>query len=196
MDSKVSLKKEWVLTKEAFDRFLAMLDRDREQAGQKYESVRIRLVKYFQWSGAPEPDSEADETINRVARKIEEGATVYNLPAYIHGVAKLVRAESLKSPMRKQQVLEEAYGVQAKPIDDHFDASERRTCLNRCLQCIPEENREIIIEYYQEEKTRKIECRKELAARLGITLNALRINAHRIRMSLERCVRECLAQYA
>ena len=148
------------------------------------------------WSGAIEPDSEADETINRVARRIEEGATVYNLPAYIHGVAKLVRAESLKSPMRKQYVLEEAHGVQASPIDDHFDASERRMCLNQCLQHIPEESREIIIEYYQEEKTRKIECRKELAARLGITLNALRINAHRIRMILERCLRECLAQCA
>ena len=32
----------------------------------------------------------------------------------------------------------------------------------------------------------------ELAARLGITANALRINAHRIRMSLETCVKQCL----
>ncbi|HJP91824.1 MAG TPA: sigma-70 family RNA polymerase sigma factor [Pyrinomonadaceae bacterium] len=196
VDSKVSLKKEWVLTKEAFDRFLTMLDRDREQAGRKYESVRLRLVRYFQWSGAIEPDTEADETINRVARKIAEGATVYNLNAYIHGVAKLVKAESLKSPIRKQQVLDEAYGIPASSLDDDLDASERRICLNRCLQRIPEESREIIIEYYQDEKTRKIECRKELAARLGITLNALRINAHRIRVSLERCVRECVAQCA
>lgn len=196
VDSKVSLKKEWVLTKEAFDRFLTMLDGDREQAGQKYESVRLRLVKYFQWSGAIEPDNEADETINRVARKIEEGAPVYNLHAYIHGVARLVKAESLKSPIRKQQVLDEAYGIHAAPLDEDLDASERRICLNRCLQRLSEENREIIIEYYQEEKATKIRCRKELAARLGITLNALRITAHRVRVGLERCVRECLAQCA
>ncbi|HYK21737.1 MAG TPA: hypothetical protein VEV42_13430 [Pyrinomonadaceae bacterium] len=196
VDSKVSLKKEWVLTKEAFDRFLAMLDIDREQAGRKYESVRIKLVKYFQWNGAIEPDIEADETINRVARRIEEGATVYNLNAYIHGVAKLVKAESLKSPIRRQRELDEAHELHGARVEDDFDASERRACLNRCLQRLPENSREIIMEYYQEEKHTKIECRKQLATRLGISLNALRINAHRIRVSLERCVRQCLTQCA
>jgi DNA-directed RNA polymerase specialized sigma24 family protein len=57
---------------------------------------------------------------------------------------------------------------------------------------LPDESREIIITYYENEKGIRIQYRKQLAARLGITPNALRINAHRIRMSLETCVKECL----
>ncbi len=191
MDPPASLKKEWALTKEAFDRFLGLLDMDRDRAGQKYESVRLRLVKYFQWNGAIEPDMEADETINRVARKIIEGANVYNLNAYIQGVAKLVKAESLRNPNRRHLDIEEAYDIAATSGEDP-DETERRTCLKRCLGSLPDESREIIITYYENEKGLRIQCRKQLAARLGITANALRINAHRIRVSLETCVRECL----
>ena len=191
VDPPASLKKEWALTKEAFDRLLGMLDMDRERAGQKYEFVRLRLVKFFQWSGAIEPDVLADETLNRVARKIEEGANIYNLNAFIQGVAKLVKAESLRSPLRKHLDIEEAYGL-AATIDEDPEKTERRVCLDRCLGSLSDESREIIITYYENEKGVRIECRKQLAARLGITANALRINAHRIRMGLETCVKACL----
>ena len=63
-------KSEWVLTQDAFDGFLASLDRDRDKAGEKYEYIRLKLLKYFQWCGSDEPDIDADETINRVTRKI------------------------------------------------------------------------------------------------------------------------------
>jgi hypothetical protein len=37
-----------------------------------------------------------------------------------------------------------------------------------------------------------IENRKKLAERLGVTLNALRARANRIRSNLEKCVVNCL----
>ena len=192
MDSPTSFKKEWVLTKEALDNFLARLDVDRDRAGQKYEGVRLKLLRYFQWCGAVAPDVEADETINRVARKIEEGENVYNLNAYIYGVARLVNAESLKIRTRNQQIGDEVHEIEAPGLDDDPDAAQRRGCLDRCLQCLPERSREIVIGYYQFDKGEKIDHRKQLAAKLGMTLNALRIAAHRIRVNLESCVRECL----
>lgn len=185
-------KKEWVLTKEAFDRFLARLDRDRDRAGEKYESVRLKLLKYFQWRGSDSSDVEADETINRVARRIEEGENVYNLNAYIYGVAKMVYAEGLKIRHRKKE-LDEASRLEAPRIEEEDpEVVERRTCFERCLGYLTAEDRETITEYYQFEKGKKIEHRKKLAARFGISLNALRIKAHRKRVNLEACVRECL----
>ena len=184
-------KKEWVLTKEAFDRFLARLDLDRDRAGEKYESVRLRLLKYFQWRGSDCCDIYTDETINRVARRIEEGENVYNLNAYIYGVAKLVYAESLRLRNRREQ-LDEASGMEASNIEDESDVVERQSCLSRCLGYLTDDDRETITEYYQFEKGKKIEHRKQLAGRFGITLNALRIKAHRQRVNLEACVRECL----
>lgn len=193
MDSPTSLKKEWVLTREALDSFLAKLDRDRDRAGQKYEGVRLRLLKYFQWSGAAAPDIEADETINRVARKIEEGENVHNLNAYIYGVARLVSAESRKTRAQSQQLADETETIEAsRPDENDSDVGERRACFGRCLEALPDKSRKIVTEYYQYEQGKKIEHRKQLAARLGITLNALRISAHRIRSGLETCVRKCL----
>ena len=192
MDSPTSLKKEWVLTKEALDNFLARLDGDRDRAGQKYEGVRLKLLKYFQWCGAVAPDMDADETINRVARKILEGENVYNLTAYIYGVARRVNAESLKLRTRNEQIDDEVHEIEAPEPDDDPDENERRVCFDRCLQVLPERSREIVIGYYQYDRNQKIEHRKRLAAKFGITLNALRIAAHRTRVNLETCVKECL----
>lgn len=193
MDPPTSLKKEWILTKEALDNFLARLDVDRDRAGQKYEGVRVKLLKYFQWSGAVAPDIDADETINRVARKLQEGESVYNLNAYIYGVAKLVNAESLKLRNRNEQLADDEEEFEAPEPEDDPDAAKRRNCFDRCLQSLPEPNRQIIVGYYQYDKGKKIDHRKKLAAKLGITMNALRIMAHRIRANLETCVRECVA---
>ena len=195
VESPTSLKKEWVLTREAFDRLLAMFDADREQAGRMYECIRCKLVKYFQWRGAGAPDREADETINRVARRIEEGESISNLNAYFYGVARLVLAESLRAREREREALQHVPVVEPPPTDDDSDADGRRACFDRCLRHLSDESRDLIIEYYNDEKSGKIERRKHLAARLGIQLNALRIRAHRIRINLEACVRECLVMH-
>ena len=195
MDPTVSLKKEWTLTQQAFDRLLDMLDADHEQAGQKYERIRLKLVKYFEWHGAELPDKEADETINRVARKIDEGAEIQNLNAYFYGVARLVFAESLRAREKQEEAFRQLSTVEL-PEDQNVEAAQRQECFDLCLRRLPEENRSLILEYYQDEKSDKIKRRKHLAARLGIPLNALRIRAHRIRLGMETCVSRCMGQNA
>lgn len=193
VDSPQSLKKEWVLTQEAFDRLLLHLDADREQAGDKYERLRLKLLKYFEWRGAADPDRLADETLNRVARRINDGEQISNLNAYCYGVARLVFSESLKTLERTREALEHAPPPPSPPPpEEDLEVAARLTCLSDCLGRIPEENRELIIEYYQDERGRKIERRRKLADRLGIPLNALRIRAYRIRVGLESCVRHCV----
>jgi len=184
------------MTQGAFDRLLAGLDPDREQAGQKYVRLRLKLIKYFEWRGAAFPDREADVTINRVARRIEEGQEIHSLSAYAYGVARLVFSEWLRAQRKEQEALECVPPLEVQETEADLDAEVRRACLDRCLQALPEENRALIIGYYDDEKGRKIESRKRLAARLGIRVNALRIRAHRIRVSLEACVRECVEQHA
>src|SRR5579863_10153854 len=53
------------------------------------------------------------------------------------------------------------------------------------------ESSQLIMKYYQGDKQARIEARRDLATRLGIPLNALRIRAHRIRVHLEGCVEQC-----
>ena len=191
---KAPPKSEWVLTKAAFDGFLATLDRDRDKAGEKYEYIRLKLLKYFQWCGSDVPDIDADETINRVTRRIDEGEDVYNLTGYIYGVAKLVHAESLKRRNRRR-ALDDDSVVEMTWIGTDVEAPNYQECLERCLGCLSDEDREVITEYYRHKKTEKIDCRKRLAARLGISLNTLRVKMHRHRMNLETCIEKCLGRY-
>ena len=45
------MSKQWDTTQEGFDRLLAWLDEDRDQAAKKYEVIRKRLVKTFTCRG-------------------------------------------------------------------------------------------------------------------------------------------------
>lgn len=187
-------RKEWVLTRETFDRFLAVLDNDRDKAGEKYEEIRLKLLKYFQWCGSSFPDLDADETINRVMRRMEEGANVYNLNGYIYGVARLVNTESLKHRNRMQE-LEESSLIELWSVGVDAEAVQRQECLERCLGKLSDEERAMITEYYTHNKAEKVTCRERLAARLGISLNTLRVKMHRQRLYLESCVNKCLRRY-
>jgi DNA-directed RNA polymerase specialized sigma24 family protein len=176
------------LTQAAFDLLLARLDADRQQAGLKYELLRRKLVKFFEWRGAAFCEDLADDTINRVARNLEAGEEIRDLPAYCAGTARLVFLESLRS--RRNEAAVEELPDPTTVLNSEMGA--RMDCLERCLQKLPPEEADLIMQYYQSEKPNRIAARGELATRLGIPLNALRIRTHRIRARLEDCVEQCM----
>jgi len=182
--------KDWTLTEQAFAKFLACLDPDAARAGEKYEALREALVKFLDWRGALFPEELVDEAFNRVARKLDEGETIRDAPAYCHGVARLVFLQSLEHPCNKRVDIEELARI-ASPEPEPDVADVRRECFTRCLRELPAENRELITEYYRKQKRQKINNRLSLAERLGIPLNALRSRTQRIRDKLERCVMRC-----
>ena len=181
-------KNRWTLTQGAFDRLLACLDPDRQQAGTKYEALRRKLVKFFEWRGSSCPEDLADDTINRVAMNLEAGEEIRQFPAYCVGVARRVFLENLRNLQR-----EEAHRAQPQAPRISSDLERRTECLERCMHELSQQSLELIVQYYQEEKQARIAARRSLAARLDIPLNALRIRAYRIRASLEACVERCMA---
>jgi len=84
------VKKEWVLSREAFDAFLAWLDPDRERAGERYEEIRRELIKDFVRRECSDAETLADEVIDRVIGKLPEISGTYaGDPAlYVYAVAK------------------------------------------------------------------------------------------------------------
>lgn len=179
------MKKEWVLTKESFDALLAWLDANPDAAASKYEHIRSRLIKIFVCRGCLEPEDLADETMDRVARRLNDiEPTFAGDPArYFYGVANKIHLEYLRRKPVPQ------LPVQGDEVDQ--DGREYE-CLERCMTKLSPDNRELVLQYYQEERRAKIDHRKRLADRLGIAVNALRIRACRIRASLLACVQECV----
>jgi DNA-directed RNA polymerase specialized sigma24 family protein len=183
----------WSLTQAGFDRFLACLDSDRERAGRAYELVRSKLICYFDWRNIPSPEERADEAIDRVARKIADGEEIRDAATYVLGIARMMLHEIARADQKERAVLSLLPSVQQ--VDTEYDEAERRVeCLGPCLEALSTKSRELIVQYYNEERGRaKIDTRKRLAQRLGVPLNALRIRACRVREKLEQCMRECLA---
>lgn len=187
-----TVKKSWNLTRESFDRLLSLFDADRERAGEQYEALRAKLVRLFEWRGSLAPEEHADETLNRVARKLEEGEAVRDVYAFAGGVARLVWLEAVKRERRAREALE-----QMPPREEGTAEPDAwLECSGSCLDKLSGEARVLVVEYYREEKGAKIEARKKLAASLGIPHGTLRLRVHRLRAQLEKCVGDCLKKSA
>ncbi|HSU82835.1 MAG TPA: RNA polymerase sigma factor [Thermoanaerobaculia bacterium] len=190
------------LTPEAFDALLGQLDPDCERAGVLYETIRRKLVRLFEWRGCASPEDLADETINRVARRLAEGVELRsNDPyGYFCGVAHLVYKEVLRRASREQRALA---GGDWPPttLEEEEPSDHRLECLRRCLAELPPDQRDLVLRYYQGAHYRgksgpgenNIRNRQELARQAGIPMNALRIRVHRVRRKLESCVHTCLS---
>jgi DNA-directed RNA polymerase specialized sigma24 family protein len=198
---KAGSKRDWALTQGAFERLLGWLGQDSEPGGEGYLEVRQRLVLYFDRKNCLSPDELADETLNRVARRLEEeGAIISDAPAhYCYIVARLVFLESWRERQR-QEPLDERLPAHARASVARPEASEERKererrweCLERCLGNLEPADRELILGYYRGEERAKAENRRAMAAKLGVTMNALSIRACRLRDKLEACMRECLS---
>lgn len=186
-------KTDWVLTQSAFRQFLDWIDDGVDSAGQRYLEIRRRLVLYFDRKNCLSPDELADETLNRVARRLEEEGTIASDSAahYCYIVARFVFLESLRG-QRRQESLEDNFAAMPDSNEDKQEAAQKSDCLERCIQKLDTEERVLIINYYKGEQRAKIEKRKAMAAKLGVTINALTIRACRIRDKLEGCMRKCL----
>lgn len=177
------------VTQQQFDALLLWLDLDREKAGEKYEKIRTRLIRVFVGRGCTDAEDLADETINRVTHKLVQlvgnysGDPIY----YFYGVANKLHLEWL----RKQKTI-----VNLKPPPPQnceYDSPDLEyQCLEKCLDTLDKGKRDLIVEYYEGEKSRKIEKRKELGRRLGISESALQIKTFRIRVELRVCIEGCV----
>lgn len=182
--------KENAITQEKFDVLLAWLDQNREIAAEKYEKIRCRLIRIFAGRGCFEAEELADETFDRVTGKLPELSESYTGEPtyYFYGVANKVHLEWL----RKQKKIKQ---LEMPPNDENDQADDQieYDCLENCLGKLPVDQHQLIVEYYREERSAKIENRRALAKNLGISKNALQVKTMRIRAQLKECVRNCVA---
>jgi DNA-directed RNA polymerase specialized sigma24 family protein len=187
----VAARQKWTLTQEAFDRLLVALGGDRDSAAQKYLEIRTNLVRFFEWRGCSFPEDHADETINRIAKRVAEGEEILNYSGYAVGVARLLLLEINKGRQREQLALAEI-GQTSEAYEEKDDGEHRLVCLRSCLETLTTDNRALILQYYQGEKGEKIQNRKKLMDQFGIPVNTLRMRALRLREKLQSCVEECV----
>ncbi len=176
----------------ALARLLERLDADPAVAGDRYEDLRHTLLRFFEWRHVALADLAADETLDRLGRRLAGGEDVVDIRAYALGIARLVALEHHRRPEARHTALDEASTRRlAAPADGGAD-SPRLTCFDGCFAALSEEQRQFMLTYYAATGRARIDARAGLASRLGLSANALRLRAQRVRDRLEGCIRGCL----
>jgi DNA-directed RNA polymerase specialized sigma24 family protein len=176
-----------------FERLLDLLDDDPARQAARFEILRQRLIRLLMWRGCRDPEALTDETIDRVAIKLAAGVVIESDDTFrfCAGFARRIALEDMQRARRTQSMLAALkHHPEPEPLSGREEA--RLANLEACLDAISPVGREQILTFYQGEKGTRIAGRKRLAESLGITVNALRIRAHRLRARLEECVRQRL----
>src|SRR5919106_154206 len=160
---------------ESFEEILAWLNPDRDVAGTLYVQLRDDLAKLFIWATCADPEGLTDEVFDRVAKKVHEVRPLYVGDPRLYFLA--VAHNLIKENFRKIKTHVSLIDIdlaQQVPIESDRD-THVTDCLEACLQKLSSERRKLIMEYYAKEKQAKIDHRSELAERLGISVETLRV---------------------
>jgi DNA-directed RNA polymerase specialized sigma24 family protein len=174
------------VTREKFASFLEWLNPDRDLAGEEYERLRFRLCTFFSQRQCRFADELADETINRVILKVSE-ERIENKIGYCYGVAKNIFRESLRKERTHLDI--DDITIAAKDPEAQSFSNE---CLDKCLEKLSPESRDLLLEYFSEVKQAKIELHRRISDGLAMTQTALRMRVMRTKQKLKICVQECM----
>jgi DNA-directed RNA polymerase specialized sigma24 family protein len=184
------------LTSTGFSRLLARLGADSEEAAAQYERLRAALEKFFDWHGAWPPEECADETLDRLVRKLESEIEIVDVRRYALGIARLVLLEWQRRPATLSSAGRPETAQSTASVSMDYEDEPLHACFDRCLAALPADSRTLVLEYYAAERRAKIDNRRRLAQAVGVSESALRNRVQRVRDRLERCVHRCTSAAA
>jgi hypothetical protein len=172
----------------ALQALLDALTPDSAQAGEAYESLRRRLIRFFRWNNCPAPEELADIAFDRLAAKLASGEEpILDPTKFILGIARMMFHEQHVRQIREKKMLSLFSLFQASRRHSDEQQQRHEDALNHCLECLSSANRHLLERYYTGDAAQRIQNRQALAVELDIGLNALRNRALRLRKQLEDC---------
>ena len=147
-------------------RLLERLDSDSRRAGEAYEALQHTLVKFFDWRGAGSPEECAADTLDRLAGKLDEGTRVDDVSRFALGIARLVLLEEWRRADARAVPADQAH-LERLVAPEALEEEPRRDCLDGCLEGLPRESRDLVLQYYVAEGRSKIDNRRRLAQKLA-----------------------------
>jgi DNA-directed RNA polymerase specialized sigma24 family protein len=177
----------FVLERDSFETLLRALHPERRAASEEYERLRARLLRFFDWQGAHDPERLADTSLDRLAMKLHRGEHILDLRNYLHGIARMVLREWRTQRQREEMLLNSASRGMSEAAPEP-GGEELYQALEQVLGELPSDQRSLILRYYSAASHGdQIALRVRMAAEFGITVNALRNRMLRLRLEVERC---------
>jgi DNA-directed RNA polymerase specialized sigma24 family protein len=201
MPNSASSLQEKALTVAQFEVLLTRLGTDRNHAGIRYEEIRGKLIRFFDYHSCRDSEQLADETFDRAIEKLAlDTVRIQDVGAFLWGIARNIKQEALRKSARTIYLSDlanaetlcakhsAAHGSRVEPIEN----SQSLRLLYRSLQCLSTKDRRLLLEYYSPRRDRVI-ARRQLAQEHGITVRALRLRVTRLKFKLKLHIGEHLA---
>jgi DNA-directed RNA polymerase specialized sigma24 family protein len=166
----------------AFDKLFQLLEPKAQSIEEGFQQCRFKLLKFFAWRRCEDPENLADETVNRLLKNVAAGQEILaDKPySYVYAIASHVFMEYLRAK-KKSGVIIDIDDMQEMAVPEVVD-----DCQKQCLEQLSNEKRELLARYYLDD-----DQRDDIAEEQGLSLNALRLQVHRIKHGLRRCCEDC-----
>lgn len=172
-----------------FTRFLELLSstNDGEEGGSCYIRLYRKLEGFFGMKGIRDPVGAAAATIDIAVKKLAEGTPVPDAEKYCMGIARNIAKERFRNESREIKAFLEF-------VEDLDNGSSEQVArinqvLKPCFELLSAEDQEMLAAYCRVLRGRaRAEYRREMAARMKTTVQALRMRATRLRKELTDCV--------
>lgn len=184
---------------EDFQRLLARLNSDPNQAWQSYDVLRRKLVMFFEYHCRFQAEELAEEVLDRIAKK-SESYEITNVAEFAFGVARNLRKEAIrKTPfvqMSNVEASQRGHSSQdpEEAIVSHIDSQKKLECFLQCMKRLDAEERKLLFEYYPLDDIELEERRLRLAEKHQINLSTLRTRMARLREKMEICFENCYSR--
>jgi len=157
-------------------RLLARLSPDPVQAWQAYAHLRLALLTYFRNSRCSDAEQLADETLDRLAEKPDD-YEITSVAEFAFGIARNVRREAIRAAALQSSTGQCDEIRNGEPsledaIVSQIDMEQKLSCLKRCMEALPPEERQLFQEYHRDESAGLDEHRQRLAEVRGLSWTA------------------------
>jgi DNA-directed RNA polymerase specialized sigma24 family protein len=171
--------------KDPYEDLLIRLEPDSATTAERYLRLRTKLVKFFRWRRCEDPAVLADETVSRLLKNISTGEKVRNNKpySYVYGIAINVFREHIRDLKKR-----EAGGMTGPPSPVSFIPPDRLAdCRKHCFDKLEPEKCALLEQYYAGMHSAEV-----IADDRKVSVNALRLQVHRLKTELKDCEQDCL----
>jgi RNA polymerase sigma factor (sigma-70 family) len=173
------------VSKTSIPALLAALGETPEESGLEYERLRSKLILFFSRRMLQFPEDLADETLDRLARRIVEGTVIDSIPAFALGIGRHLALEQMKN---RSETMEDDFWDNVPAPSATQSSEEEIARMERCLKTLRPDEANLLRGYYLATKGTSIKTRGKLAKRLGISANTLRQRVFLARQRLRDCM--------
>jgi hypothetical protein len=185
--------KDWGLDPETLERFLRLLDENRERAWERFGLLERKLALYFSHASSCDPNTLANRAIDIVVRKFQppddpEGR-IAALQAFAFRVGRNVAFEDYRR--RSREIAAEMSF--SNRVQQFFRGKPDHDCLEWAFESLTETEKELAEAYYPDELPASglPLHRKQLAKRLAVSDQALRKRVEELKKTLRSLYRSC-----